>query len=53
MEHQQRLLGRSFGAVMLLAGGTKLEDLRPLSEDFGDAVARVAAGEVLHVRKRV
>jgi predicted nuclease of predicted toxin-antitoxin system len=53
MEHQQRLLGRSFGVVVLLAGGTKLEDLRPLATEFRDAVARVAAGEVVHVRKRV
>jgi len=50
MEHQQRLSDRSFGVVVINAGGTKLEDLRLLGDDLRDAVARIAAGEMIHVR---
>jgi hypothetical protein len=49
MEYQQRLTGRSFGVIVLAAGGTKLEDLSPLADAIRDAVARVAPGEVIHV----
>lgn len=49
MEYQQRLSGRSFGVVVIEAGGTKLEDLRPLAGALREAVARISAGEVLHV----
>lgn len=49
MEYQQRLSGRSFGVVVLNAGGTKLEDLHPIAEILQDAVARVAPGEMIHV----
>jgi len=49
MEHQQRLAGRSFGIVVLNAGGTKLEDLHPVTGFLRDAVARVAPGEIIHV----
>jgi NAD(P)H-flavin reductase len=51
MEYQQRLSGRSFGVVVLAAGGTKLEDLRPMADAIREAVVRVAPGEVLHVGK--
>lgn len=49
MEHQQRLSGRRFGVVILAAGGTRLNDLRPLSDSLREAVGLVAAGEVLRV----
>lgn len=49
MEYQQRLSGRSFGVVVLEAGGTKLEDLRAMGDAIRDAVARVTPGEVVHV----
>jgi hypothetical protein len=49
MEHQQRLAGRSCGVVVLVARGTKLEDLRPLADALRDAVSIIAAGEVRHV----
>jgi hypothetical protein len=49
MEYQQRLTGRSFGVVVLAAGGTKLEDLKAMADAIRDAVERVTAGEVLHV----
>jgi len=51
MEYQQRLSGRSFGAVVIAAGGTKLEDLHAVAEDLRQAVASVAPGEVLHVSR--
>lgn len=51
MEHQQRLAGRRFGVVVIAAGGTKLEDLRSLSDELREAVARVAPGEVRYVSK--
>jgi hypothetical protein len=51
MEYQQRLSGRSFGVVVVAAGGTKLEDLRPLAGALREAVARVEPGEVLHVSR--
>lgn len=49
MEHQQRLVGRSFGVVVIVAGGTKLEDIRPIADVLNDAITRVAPGEVVHV----
>ena len=49
MEYQQRLSARSFGVVILAAGGTKLEDLRSVADALRRAVAEVAAGEVRHV----
>jgi hypothetical protein len=49
MEHQQRLSGRTFGVIVLSAGGTKLEDLKPMADVLRDAVARVQPGGVLHV----
>jgi hypothetical protein len=49
MEYQQRLAGRSFGVVVIAAGGTKLDDLHSLSNALRAAVATVAPGEVLHV----
>ena len=51
MEHQQRLSGRSFGVVVLAAGGTKLEDLRPLADALREAVTTVSPGQVLHVSR--
>jgi hypothetical protein len=51
MEYQQRLVGRSFGVVVLAAGGTKLEDLRPMADSIRDVVGHVAPGEVLHVSR--
>ena len=50
MEHQQRLSGRSFGVVVINAGGTKLEDLQPRAVPLRDAVARISAGEIIHLR---
>ncbi len=52
MEHQQRLTERAFGFVVVNAGGTKLEDLHSVAEALRDAVVRVRAGELLHVRQR-
>jgi hypothetical protein len=49
MEYQQRLAGRSFGVIVLAAGGTKLEDLQPMADAIREAVVRVTPGEVLHV----
>jgi hypothetical protein len=49
MEYQQRLSDRRFGVIVLAAGGTKLEDLRPLADSIRDAVRRIALGEVLHI----
>jgi hypothetical protein len=49
MEYQQRLTGRSFGVIVLAAGGTKLEDLQPMADAIREAVVRVTPGEVLHV----
>jgi hypothetical protein len=49
MEYQQWLTGRSFGVVVLAAGGTKLEDLKPLAGSLLEAVAAISSGEVLHV----
>jgi hypothetical protein len=52
MEYQQRLSGRSFGVVVLAAGGTKLEDLQPMAEVIREAVATVTPGVVMHVGRR-
>ncbi|HEU0014837.1 MAG TPA: hypothetical protein VFQ45_14215 [Longimicrobium sp.] len=49
MEYQQRLAGRSFAAIVLAVGGTKLEDLRPLTHLLRDAVSRASPGEVIHL----
>ena len=51
MEYQQRLAGRSFGVVVIAAGGTKLEDLHSIADALREAVAAVAPGEVLHVSR--
>ncbi|HSU16827.1 hypothetical protein [Longimicrobium sp.] len=51
MEHQQRLSGRSFGCVVISAGGTKLEDLHPLAGALREAVSQVKPGEVRHVKR--
>ncbi len=50
MEHQQRLAGRAFGVVVLIAGGTKPEDVRPLGPALREAISEVAPGQILHVR---
>lgn len=51
MEHQQRLTGRGFGVVVLAAGGTKLEDLRPLTEPLRNVITRIEPGQVVHVTR--
>jgi len=51
MEHQQRLSGRSFGVVVIAAGGTKLEDLHMVADAVREAVTTVAPGEVLHISR--
>jgi hypothetical protein len=51
MEYQQRLSGRSFGVVVIVAGGTKLEDLHSLADELREAVATVAPGEVVQVSR--
>ncbi|MDB4950395.1 MAG: hypothetical protein JWM27_3044 [Gemmatimonadetes bacterium] len=51
MEYQQRLSGRTFGVVVIAAGGTKLEDLHLLGDALREAVASVTPGEVLHVSR--
>jgi predicted nuclease of predicted toxin-antitoxin system len=51
MEHQQRLTGRKFGVVVLIAGGTKLETLHSVADALRDAVARAQPGELLHVTR--
>lgn len=49
MEHQQRFAGRSFGVIVIVAGGTKLEDIHPIAGALNDAIARVDPGDVIHV----
>jgi len=49
MEYQQRLAGRTFGAVVVAAGGTRLEDLALVADELREAIATVGPGEVLHV----
>ena len=51
MEHQQRLAGRRFGVVVVAAGGTRLEDLRPMAGDLRSAVETVAPGAIVHVER--
>jgi hypothetical protein len=51
MEYQQRLTGRSFGAVVIAAGGTKLDQLQPLAPALRDAVASVRPGELFYVSR--
>ncbi|HET7232699.1 MAG TPA: DUF5615 family PIN-like protein [Longimicrobium sp.] len=51
MEHQQRLTGRRFGVVVIVAGGTKLDQLRPLGAALRQAVAEVGPGEVRYVQR--
>jgi len=51
MEYQQRLSDRSFGVVVIAAGGTKLEDLHSVADALREAVAAVAPGEILHVTR--
>lgn len=49
MEYQQRLSDRRCGVIVLAAGGTKLEDLRPIADSIRDAVGSIRPGEVLHI----
>jgi len=51
MEYQQRLAGRSFGVVVIAAGGTKLADLHAVADALREAVATVAPGQVLHISR--
>ena len=51
MEFQQRLSARSFGAVVIVAGGTKLEDLHEVGDVLRKAVATIAPGEVVNVTR--
>jgi hypothetical protein len=52
MEYQQRLTGRTFGMIVLNAGGTQLETRHSVAEPRREAVARVQPGELIHVRHR-
>jgi hypothetical protein len=49
LPHQQTLSTLTLGVVVLAAGSTKLEDLRPLCSGVAEAVAKVQPGQVLHV----
>lgn len=49
LPHQQTLSTLTLGVVVLAAGSTKLEDLRPLCSAIGEAVGKVQPGQVLRV----
>lgn len=49
LPHQQTLSNFDLGVVVLAAGSTKLEDLRPLATELREAVAAVQPGKLLHV----
>jgi hypothetical protein len=51
MEHQQPLLGRSFGVVVISIGSTKLRDLVSVAEPLRIAVGSVGPGEIEYVRR--
>lgn len=50
LPHQQTLSTLAIGVVVLAAGSTKLDDLRPLAPAIQQAVASIPPGEVLYVR---
>lgn len=50
LPHQQPLSTLKLGVIILIAGSTKLEDLRPLIPQLRTALAAIQPGEVLHIR---
>jgi hypothetical protein len=51
MEYQQRLGGRTFGVVVIAAGGTKPADLLAVAVAFRTAVEQVSAGQIRYVSR--
>lgn len=49
LPHQQTLSGLQLGVIVLAAGSTKVEDLRPLATELAEALAAVQRGQVVHV----
>lgn len=49
LPHQQHLVGRSFGIMLLRARSNRLADLQPLAPEFEKALQRVTAGSVVEV----
>ena len=49
LPHQQMLSNFRLGIVVIVAGSTKLEDLRPLAPELRKAIKRVKTGETCYV----
>jgi hypothetical protein len=49
LPYQQTIAAFDLGIVVLVAGSTKLEDLRPLAAELREAVAGVQPGHLLYV----
>ncbi len=49
LPHQQTLDRLRLGVIVLTAGSTKLEDLRPVAPAVAEAVATIQPGQVVHV----
>ncbi|HVR98205.1 MAG TPA: DUF5615 family PIN-like protein [Thermoanaerobaculia bacterium] len=49
LPHQQNLTSLGLGIVVLTAGSTKLEDLRPLAPAVRDAISRTGPGQLAFV----
>jgi hypothetical protein len=50
LEYQQTLAGRAFGTIILFPRRLNLDHLLPLVPALRQAVAVVAAGEIMHIR---
>ena len=49
LPHQQNTRSLKLGVVVLVAGSTKLDDLRTLAAQISEAVANVETGAVVYV----
>jgi hypothetical protein len=49
LPHQQTLSSLSLGVVVLAAGSTKLEDLRPLAADIRTAAESIQPGQIVFI----
>ncbi len=49
LEFQQKLMGLSFGIVVIHARSNRLEDIEPFQAELASAVGLVNPGEVVHV----
>jgi len=50
LPHQQALSTLRLGVIILAAGSTKLEDLRPLISRIRSALVAIQPSEVIHIR---